>query len=191
MPEAVFPNGAATLDAKAGTVLVADSTLGVIWRVNIYTREYEVVLDDPSFKPLSTAPLPIGVNGIRRLEDYLYYTNTFKLSFGRVRIGNSGRARGPFEVVASGILADDFAITHQVAYLSGHFGNVITEVYHDAQTRVVAGNLNSTLVAGASSAQFGRTQKDKGTLYVVTDGAVLAPVNGTYTEGGKIVAIEV
>lgn len=34
-------------------------------------------------------------------------------------------------------------------------------------------------------------QRDKNAQYVVTNGVIAAPVNGTYTEGGKIVAARV
>ena len=33
--------------------------------------------------------------------------------------------------------------------------------------------------------------RDKNVLYVVTNGAIAAPVNGTYTEGGKIASVSV
>jgi hypothetical protein len=45
-------------------------------------------------------------------------------------------------------------------------------------------------VAGCTAAAFGRSKKDGKTLYVTTSGGQAVPVNGTVTEGGKVVAID-
>jgi hypothetical protein len=191
IPEAIFLNGLTTLNAKDGTVLVSDSTIGVVFRVNTKSGEYEVVLDDPSFKPVPEAPLPLGINGIRILGGYVYYTNSFGETFSRVRIDDAGQARGPYQTIARGVWGDDFAITPTAAYIAGNIDNVITKVDTDGKASVFAGNLNSTLVAGATSAQFGRTKRDRDVLYVVTNGGELSPVNGTFSEGGKIIAFNI
>ncbi len=49
--------------------------------------------------------------------------------------------------------------------------------------RIIAGNTNSNLLAGDTAAAFGRTALDQSILYVVTNGGIAAPVNGTYIEG--------
>jgi hypothetical protein len=46
--------------------------------------------------------------------------------------------------------------------------------------------LNSTLVAGATATNFGRTHADRSVVYVTTSGEIGSPVK---IEGGKIVAI--
>ncbi|EOD50385.1 Six-bladed beta-propeller TolB-like protein [Neofusicoccum parvum] len=187
MPDAVFLNGMTTLNSQS--VLVSDSTSGVVYRVDIQTGEYTIVLDDETMKPPADATLQIGVNGIRLFNGYLYYLNLFAKLYCRVPIDStSGKAVGPYEVIAENVYADDFAITQQgVAYAADGFENQILKVTLDGQVESIAGNLNSTTVAGATSAQFGKD----GVLYVTTGGALAAPVNGTYTEGGKIVALRV
>ncbi|KAL7784933.1 hypothetical protein V8C37DRAFT_394968 [Trichoderma ceciliae] len=191
LPEASFLNGMTTLESTPNTILSSDSTAGVIYSINTQTRKYKVVLDNEAFKIAPGAPLPIGINGIRYLDNYVYYTNSFNFIFGRVRVNKSGSAIASFETIATGLGADDFAVTKRAAYVAGNIYNVITKVKLDGGSRVIAGNLNSSLVAGATSAAFGRTWLDKHILYVVTNGANLSPVNGTFTEGGKIVALHV
>ncbi|KAL6856314.1 quino protein amine dehydrogenase beta chain-like protein [Trichoderma novae-zelandiae] len=188
IPEALLLNGMTTLETTPNTVLSADSTLGVIYSVNTHTKSYKVVLEDDSFKPAAGAELPIGVNGIRYRDHYVYYTNSFKAFLGRVPVDNSGYATGSYETIATGIVGDDFALTPEAAYIAGNPTNVVTKVnLSTGESEVIAGNLNSSLVAGDTSVAFGRTRKDRNVLYVVTVGG---PVNG-FTEGGKIVALNI
>lgn len=191
LPEAILLNGMTTLGLAPNTILTADSTAGVIYSVNTKTGKHKVVLDNEAFKVEPGALLPIGVNGIKYLDNYVYYTNSFNPLFGRVRVNEFGSAIGNFTTIVTGIGADDFAITEQAAYVAGNIYNVLTEVKLDGESRVIVGNLNSSIVAGATSAAFGRTWRDKHLLYVTTEGGDGSPVNGTFTEGGKIVVVNI
>ncbi|UKZ83923.1 hypothetical protein TrVFT333_011738 [Trichoderma virens FT-333] len=191
IPEAQFLNGMTTLESTPNTILTADSTGGVIYSVNTQTKVYKLVLDNEAFKPTPGAPLPIGLNGIRYLNHYVYYTNSFNPIFGRVPVSKSGYATGSYKTIVAGVVGDDFAVTPQAAYIAGNPLNVLTEVKLDGENQVIAGNLNSSFIAGDTSVAFGRTIRDKNVLYVVTSGATFSPVNGTYTEGGKIVALQI
>ena len=51
VPEGSFLNGMDVLDKKAGLILVADSFLGLVWKVNIYNGKVTKVIDVPSTKP--------------------------------------------------------------------------------------------------------------------------------------------
>ncbi|KAM6479394.1 hypothetical protein HDV62DRAFT_136633 [Trichoderma sp. SZMC 28011] len=186
LPGVEFPNGMTTLETTPNTVLIADSAAGVVYSVNTQTGEHQVVLEDETFKAAPGSPQPIGVNGIRYLDPYVYYTNSFGPLFGRVPVNGSGNAVGDFEIILTGIIGDDFAITPQAAYVAGNPTNVVTEVKLDGESKVIAGSINSSLVAGATSAHFGRTAQDSNVLYVTTTGTV----NATFTEGGKIVALD-
>jgi len=50
--------------------------------------------------------------------------------------------------------------------------------------------MGSTEIAEPTSAQFGRTLRDRKTLYVTTAGGLGVPVNGTEVVGGQLVAVD-
>jgi sugar lactone lactonase YvrE len=193
LPEASFLNGMTALDRREGTVLISDSVRGVVWRLNIRTGKYEVVLEDVTMKPIQDAPLILGINGIRIFQDYVYYVNAIKGLFCRTRIDlSTGKASGPYEILAADVFGDDFAMSNNgVAFITENGQNSLVRVDADRTRSVVAGGLHSTLIAGATSAAFGRTWMDQNILYVTAAGGQAAPVNGTYIEGGKIVAVYV
>ncbi|KAJ8111257.1 hypothetical protein OPT61_g6105 [Boeremia exigua] len=186
-----FLNGIATLDAKKGTVLVADSALGLLWRVNTKIRTYELGLQDDTMAPEDLGGMLIGINGVRVWKNYVYYNNTPRQLICRVRIDRAtGNAVGPYEIIAQGVRGDDFAVGQDgTVYVAELTRNIVTHVRLNGEQTVIAGNLNSTAVAGATSAAFGRTKSSRNVLYVTTDGASTAPVNGSIVTGGKVVAV--
>ncbi|CAG5179566.1 uncharacterized protein ALTATR162_LOCUS9350 [Alternaria atra] len=193
LPEASFLNGMTALDRREGTVLISDSVRGVVWRLNIWTGKYEVVLEDMTMKPVQNVPLILGINGIRIFQGYAYYVNAIKGLFCRTRIDlSTGKASGPYEILATDVFGDDFIMSKEgVAFITENGENSLVRVDAGGTRSLVAGGVNSTLIAGATSAAFGRTWIDQDILYVTTAGGQAAPVNGTYTEAGKIVAIYV
>lgn len=112
-------------------------------------------------------------------------------TFNRVQIHPEGTAAGPAETVAHDGLGDDFAIDSAGnAYIMQGGDNTLVEVTAADAEFVIAGNLNSTVVAGSTAAQFGRTAFDRSILYVTTNGGIAGPVDG-YIIGGKVVAVNV
>ncbi|KAL3481519.1 hypothetical protein BJX99DRAFT_270735 [Aspergillus californicus] len=196
IPEAGFLNGLTVLNKhrRGATLLVGDSWDGVVYGVNPETGKYAVVLEDETLKPVEGQNL--GVNGIHPVvsghETFLYYTNSLKETVSRVQIDPaSGRAIGPYTTVATGVWGDDF--TYDAAtgdlYVAGNFENVVTRVNRDGRVEGVFGAITELTVAGATSTLVQGEGRGK-TLYVATGGALAAPVNGTITEGAKIVAIK-
>ncbi|CAN9382532.1 unnamed protein product [Alternaria alternata] len=185
-------NGVTTLDANAGIILVADSELGLVWRVDIKSLTYEIALQDDTMAPRETLNRLIGINGVRVWKNYVYYNNSPLQLICRVRVDRAtGQAAGPYEVIAQGVLGDDFAVDEDgTVYVAEMTENVVTRVQLDGSQAVFAGNLNSTDVAGATSAAFGRAEGARNVLYVTTNGGISAPVNGSIVEGGKVVAVE-
>lgn len=191
LPEASFLNGMTALDRRDGTVLISDSVCGLVWRLNVWTGKYEVVLQDETMVPAEGTRLVLGINGIRIYNGYLYYVNALRGLFCRVLIDlTTGKASGPYEVLETELPGDDFAMSADgVAYVTENGGNSLERVGADGIRSLITGGLNSSTIAGATSAAFGRTWWDRGVVYVTTSGGQAAPVNGTYTEGGKLVAI--
>jgi hypothetical protein len=185
-------NGMTTLDAAKGLVLIADSMLGVVWRVNVRTGESVIVLEDELTMAADTSLGPlVGINGVKVNGNYVYYNNCPKRLYCRVRINRAtGTAIGPYELISENIMGDDFALDRRgVSYLAGLIYNIVTMVYPNGTHRVIAGARDSTEFAGATAAAFGRTASDRGVLYVTTGGAWGVPVSETGFEGGKIMAI--
>lgn len=190
IPEGWFLNGLAVLNQAKGLVVVGDSEAGVVYTLNVKTGAYAKTIDDPTMKPGSNPIFP-GINGMKIRGDYLYYATSGQAIFSRIPINSAdGTATGAAQIIAKNVTGDDFAFdTKGNAYVGGNTENTVSKISAKGIVTVVAGNLNSTLVAGATATAFGRTQKDQSVLYVTTTGGIPAPVNGTIVEGGKLVAI--
>ncbi|MCJ1396921.1 hypothetical protein MMC11_000113 [Xylographa trunciseda] len=194
IPQASVPNGMASLDAAEHAVLISDSTLGNVWRLDLRSGAYTVAIDDPKMnkvRPNATE----SVNGIRIFGGYLYFTNSDALFFARIPIHANGTASGPSEIVAyavgKGLMFDDFAIDDDgTAYVATGNGNVVTQITPDGRAAIIAGNLNSTELASPTSVQFGRTERDRRTIYVTTAGGLEAPINGTVIVGAQLASVD-
>lgn len=192
LPEALFLNGLTTLNPT--TILAADSQKGVVWAINVVTGDSRIVLNDTLMAP--TLPLSIiGINGLKLDGSTLYFTNTAKALFAKIKINADGTAAGKAVVIAKsprGATFDDFALyRHKYAFLATGPGNSIYEVAKGGMpSAIVAGNVNSTEIAEPTSAQFGRTAVDSFVLYVTTAGGLAAPINGNEIIGGQLVAVD-
>lgn len=199
IPEAGFLNGFATLPQGIcrhrcnTTVLAADSFNGQIWRVNIATGKYDVAIKVPEMAPQTA--LPVGINGIKIQDGYLYWTNAATTSIYRLAIDAQGTPTPGAAVetlfyIESAQL-DDFTIDDEGNFwVATNADNRVIAIRPDGAQEVVVGGKGTLTVAGDTSVRFGRGDGDKQTLYVTTGGANSAPVNGTITEPAKIVAVD-
>ncbi|OIW28641.1 hypothetical protein CONLIGDRAFT_389394 [Coniochaeta ligniaria NRRL 30616] len=196
MKPVAFMNGLTSLPENPTTVLIADSALGVVWRLDTLTGRFNKALDFLDMKVVPGSPLAIGINGIRISNDTLYFTNSFERTIYRVKIDKTGgvamgAAMEKFVQIKEAIFLDDFAIgSDGVIWAVENVANRLFAVRPDGSYEVVEGGINQTTVAGDTAAAFGRGKTDQKTLYVVTSGAQAGPVNGTYVEGGKVVAVD-
>lgn len=152
-PEVGTLNGMTTLDKDH--VLIADSSLGTITKLNVQSGEYSIFANDSTMAPLSTdnGYLGIGVNGIHTLTNKLYYTSLDQGLFASINLDCPSE---PAEIIATGIVAgDDFAITKdgKTAFIANNGEFTLTEVYIPGKSGRL---LNSTFLQTASSAAFGR-----------------------------------
>ncbi|KAF7524082.1 hypothetical protein PCG10_005986 [Penicillium crustosum] len=150
-----YSNGIAALD-EGNAVAITDSQLDLIWRLDIRTGEYTVICQDETLTANRDMGLLLGVNWLKILvNDYMYYTNSRKRIFCRVRIDmHKGRALGPYEIV-------------------------------------IAGSKDPRDLMTATSAAFGRTERDRNVPHITTGGETKLPVNGTCTRGGEVMALSV
>jgi hypothetical protein len=171
-------------------VLISDSVLGVVFRVDVLSGEYAVVLDDALMKYIPGG-VPVGINGLHVRDKVLYFINSSQGLFAKVPIHTNGTAAGDFVVVARNGPGDDFTLDkHGNAFVAQNTGDALQLITPAGDVKVLAGSVNETVLEGDTAAQFGRTPLDRDILYVTTNGGMIGLVPGTQIEGGKIVAVD-
>lgn len=164
-------------------ILLADSLLGTITRLDVVTGGFAVVSRDPLLATPNSTNLAVAVNGIHTFADVLYFTNLNQGIFGRMSISlATGEQTGAAEILATGLwVADDFALSvdGQMAWVAMNGPDVIMEVDIKEKTSRVA--FNSSLLGAASSVVQGRICQDSQHLYVTTSQS-----KGNSTIGGIV-----
>ncbi|KAI3323665.1 hypothetical protein HD806DRAFT_70106 [Xylariaceae sp. AK1471] len=196
IPQAASINGIVTLPKHKHVILAIDSAKGVMYRVNTVSGEVDVAFEDELLANGNsnstgggspTSPPPIGANGVKIHDGYLYFTQSVQQFFGRIRISDAGDKIGDVEKIVSvpeGLRAyDDFAMTKGgVSYAVVH-PNAVVEVTPSGQQTVIyrpdeIPNLREPTSAALSA--------DERRLYIVTGGN---QTNGK-VYGGQIVEVE-
>ncbi|KAH8424291.1 uncharacterized protein LDX57_002043 [Aspergillus melleus] len=168
-------------------LLISDASKGVIWRLNVRTGEYSVALSFASMVPAAGQPVMVGVNGLKVLGNYVYYTSTSQEIYARIPTDNNATAVGSAEIITSGFTFDGFALMADgTAYLTTNPQNEVIKVSSEGRVRLLAGNQFMLAVGGPTAAAL---DKERSVLYVATSGAQFAPVMGRM-EPAKIVAID-
>lgn len=87
---------------------------------------------------------------------------------------------------------DDFAVGSDGSlWITTNPNNTVIAMNQKTRkTAVVAGGMHEEVLAGVNAAVFGRLDTDRHILYVVTAGGLTSPVNGTFVEPAKVVAID-
>lgn len=189
--------GVIPIPGVPNTLLVSDSTDGKVWRVNTATRTYEQLFEDPSMNPPPWAPLPFGIGGIHLHKGYLYFVASFEALIYRIRFTDDGYpapgAKIELVFALRSLYIDNFVVgprDEDIIWAVTNADNRLVAITPDGNLTVVAGAPDEFTVAGDVSAAFGRLPGDKNTLYVVTGGGMLNPINGSVFEGGKIIAVD-
>lgn len=186
-------NGITTVAPGSKYLLVADSTAGVVWRLNSKTSQIDCVLNTTATQP--TAPLVeggLGVNGVHTEAGYLYFTNTNR-GFYRVPIHSDGTKAGNVVQLAGFEAGDDFMLDASAgAYVARGAVDKIAHVSSSgASTALKYNNANAVeLIEGNTAMSFGRKKVDKQTLYVTTNGGITGLVKGTSIHGGRVLAVD-
>ncbi|KAL3483969.1 hypothetical protein BJX62DRAFT_244400 [Aspergillus germanicus] len=174
IPDAHGLNGATVLPSAPYIVLIADSSLGVIWSVDTSTGAFSQIIQESGLDPSSTFLL--GVNGIKVYQDNLYFTNSAQRTYARIPIDPAtGAATGPVTILAT--LPEDLTAYDDFAMDSA--GNAWVTA-HDSSLYKISTSGDQTLVYGPdaallnepTSAAFGRgSPAQECLLYVVTAGS--------------------
>jgi hypothetical protein len=179
-------NGLAPLSSTA--VLASDTFGGIIHRIDVKTGVASSAIKEAG----------IGVNGVRYRTGFLYYTNMLKGSFSKIPIDAvTGYPTGPAITIAQStslLGIDDFALgsSNDEAFICNNVQNQLLKVDAARNVEVLAGSFGSATIPAPTSAQFGRTERDKRTLYVVTSGNIVIPFSGGRDPGGaQIIAVRI
>jgi hypothetical protein len=179
-----------------GVLALADCFAGLIWRVDLsedtHSAKARVWLTDDTMawdpdSEVAPPPQP-GINGVRygAKTGYLYYTSTAQQVFMRVPVDPTTlEPAGNAQFVAAVDNADDFCLDEDAgfAYVTRHRANTLDRVplapRHGSEVRHLAGDPFNPVLAGPSSAYWGRRPGEHGRVaYVTTDGGTTAPPDG-------------
>ena len=178
-------NGMAALNGFSGSIMVADSILGSVYKVDVSTGAFSTAIQNDAFAPNPTETPSFGINGMRMSGGELYFTNSAKGTFGRLPVNGEGAAEGDVQILgqleAAGTSFDDFDLDCT--------GNSWIATHNNMVFTVTTGGTQSNMTGGATpfvqptSARFGRSS-ETGVLYVGNAG------NGTVSGPGQLIAVE-
>ncbi|KAK6834058.1 hypothetical protein PG987_008752 [Apiospora arundinis] len=201
VPDTATMNGMAALPRHPHVLLSADSIDGRILSIDTKTRETGVLLEHEMLRPgprKAGSPAfvpPIGINGLRVRGDYIYFTNSSRGTFARVRLDEHGRRAvggddDDFEVLVrspdAAHIYDDFAFDEAGnAYIATHSSSVV-KVTLDGVQSILAGDSSeySQLLAEPTSVALALDGKS---IYVSTGGEF----RSVPRRGGQILQIRI
>lgn len=171
LPDAVFLNGMTHLEGDR--YLIADSYRGAIWEFNASERSAQIWLEHPLLaRRLPDSPIP-AANGLKRFGDTLYVSNTDQMLLLTIPIENQGNAGEP-TILLESVNIDDFAFdVDGTLYAATHIYNTVIQITPDGTITTIAEAAQG--VTGSTAIAFGRTQRDRTSIYVVTNGGMFLP----------------
>jgi sugar lactone lactonase YvrE len=185
LPEAIFLNGMTVLDSDR--VLIADSYRGAIWQLHVSQKKVDIWLEHPHLKRSSPDHEFPAVNGLKIFEGVLYASNTEKMQLVKIPILD-GQPGEP-EVFVTPINLDDFAFDQQGnLYATTHVYNSVVRISPIGEVTIIAEATEG--MVGSTALAFGRSERDRTSIYVVTNGGMSFPLS-TGVESGKVVRLEV
>ncbi|KAG8421475.1 hypothetical protein J3458_003353 [Metarhizium acridum] len=188
IPEAGILNGIAGLPKHRHIVLSADSKTGRVYRVNTLNGKVDIAFQDDRFTPGPHPKLvPLGINGIKVFEGYLYLTNSEQRFVARIKINDFGEKAGDLEIITTLPLnppktPDDFSIARDgTIYLGAHSDTLVKITPDGKWVSLVEGSNAGVYLNGPTSTAL---SKDEKTVYVTTGGG------GQSGQGGQIFAVK-
>ncbi|KAK4108946.1 NHL repeat-containing protein [Canariomyces notabilis] len=162
-------NGLAVFDNSS--VLVADAGKGVVYKLDVNTGSYAVVLQDPTMQPWGG--IPFGIDGIKYRDGVVWYTNIFRNSFHKVAVDPvTAKATGAVQTLWTNLMGDDLCFgPNGKIYVATNGRNSLVEV-DPAVASPRPTQVGS--VTGSTSCAFGRGESDKNVAYVGAGQGVFA-----------------
>ena len=172
IPTAEGLNGMTALNGFSGTILVADTILGAVYKVDVSTGAHSIAIQNDDFASDAAKTPSFGINGLRMSGGDLYFTNSAQGLFGRVPINAEGAAEADVQILAqleaSAGTYDDFDVDcGGNSWIATHNDMVLTVTIGGTQTNMTGG---TTPFLQPTSARFGRGS-EAAVLYVVNYGS--------------------
>lgn len=160
-------NGLAVFDNSS--VLVADAGKGAVYKLDVNTGAYAVVLQDATMAP--SGGIPFGIDGIKYRDGVVWYTNIFKNSFHKVAVDPAtAKPAGAYTTLWTNLMGDDLCFgPNGKIYVATNSKNSLVEVDPAVGKPTSVGS-----VTGSTSCAFGRTAKDANVAYVGAGQGVFA-----------------
>ena len=172
IPEAKALNGMTAIKRFPNLVLIADSSLGAIWSVDIEWGNYSIAIEHDCF-----TGTPLGINGIGTYDDKIYFTNSAQGLYGRIPINETGVATADPEIIARLLPGtgawDDIAMDWAGNGWIATHGDRVTQVTVEGRQRnfTACSDRDELAMQRPTALVFGRnSQQARRTLYVVTGG---------------------
>lgn len=163
-PKSELLNGVVVLNHQKGLLLVADSTLGLIWQLNIHTREIKIFANEYLTKAPRGAQPPVGVNGIKVRNEAVYFTNYDRGLIARIIVQRNETRTGPAVAVVTGLATvDDFNIGANGAFFAAQIGaDALSYAPATGGDAAIIANITTNPTALA----FGRRPEDAQSAYI-------------------------
>jgi hypothetical protein len=159
IPKALNLNGMTSLLEYPTTVLIAESTPGLVFRLDTITAEYEIAIQIPEMAPNPKGFAKVGINGLHTHGPYIYFTNSFNGLY-RILITPSGSVlpgdKAEFLGLGGANFLDDFALDKRGnAWAMVNIENEVVFIGVDGRSGVVVGSNGSLNVAGVRLGRLG------------------------------------
>ncbi|KAM3516591.1 hypothetical protein NHJ13051_009766 [Beauveria bassiana] len=168
-------------------ILSSDSKTGRIYRVDTQKGTVDIVFQDDRLTPGPNPQLvPVGVNGIKIFQGYLYLAISEHRTIARVRIDDAGNKLGDLDVFLTlppdpPLFPDDFSIAGDgTFYLATRPNALSTITPNGTWINLIEGDSAGIYLDGPTSSAL---SKDEQTLYITTG---FGDHSG---KGGQIVAV--
>jgi hypothetical protein len=180
LPHAGILNWMASLPSYPHIVISIDSKTGNLFRIDTISGAVDIAFQDDELGLPANPVVPVGGNGIKIYDGYLYFTSSARGYFGRIQITPSGERAGEVEEIsrleapptspgAAPPKFDDF--------IRGPDGNFYVAMHPRSLIKIEPDSGQQTPIMDGSSSVVLRTptavafSKDQSKLYVVSAGA--------------------
>ncbi|KAH8887225.1 hypothetical protein GQ53DRAFT_609058, partial [Thozetella sp. PMI_491] len=157
VPDSGFFLGIAAIDNS--TILIADARKGSLYKMDMMSGDYSVVLAD---KSMDRNGQLAGIHGLHYIDGHAYYTNTFGGGLWKLQVDSSGKAMGSPTQVTPLSRPEDFVRGPGGVFYVGRMAGMITKLTPDGKTSQYVG------ASGSTSLVLGRGDKDRNVLYIST-----------------------